>query len=270
MNNNLTNAVFFLVKNFYNFIHFHKVPIILKKYLENYNEIKKNGVTIIPNYLSRIQTEAIRDSFDLALNNHNEFIQTNEYNNDLRIFGIEKINKIANDFLNDDFLIDLIKKYENYVNIVEKTTLGARIQYKIGTLGSGGGWHRDRTFYKYRYTKAMIYLNDVDNNNGPFQYLVGSHRLKNIIKLNYKYDIKYSTKEFANTLIDKIVASKDLEIKTCFCKKGDVIIFDGTGIHRGKPLKEGSRYAITNYYRFDPQEILPYKNLNSIKIKIDN
>jgi ectoine hydroxylase-related dioxygenase (phytanoyl-CoA dioxygenase family) len=116
----------------------------------------------------------------------------------------------------------------------------------------------------------MIYLNDVDNNNGPFQYLVGSHRLKNIIKLNYKYDIKYSTKEFANTLIDKIVASKDLEIKTCFCKKGDVIIFDGTGIHRGKPLKEGSRYAITNYYRFDPQEILPYKNLNSIKIKIDN
>ena len=87
------------------------------------------------------------------------------------------------------------------------------------------------------------------------------------LKENYKYNIKYSTKEFANDLIDEIIASKDLGVKTCTCKKGDVIIFDGTGIHRGKPLEGGQRYAITNYYRFDPEEILPYKNLNSIKIK---
>jgi len=270
MNNSLIRTVSFLSKNFHNFIHFNKVKILLKKYTENFNELKENVVTIINNYIYEIQTEEVRNIIDSALNNFKEFIRTTEYNKDSRIYGLEKISRITNDFLNDDCLINLIKKYENYNNIIEKTTLAAHIVYKIGALGSGGDWHRDRTFYKYRYTKAMIYLNDVNDNNGPFQYLIGSHKLKNIIKLNYKYNIKYSTKEFTNDLIDKIVISKDSKIKTCTCKKGEVIIFDGTGIHRGKPLKEGHRYAVTNYYRFDPQEKIPFKNLSSLKKNNDN
>jgi hypothetical protein len=207
MNNSLIRAVFFLSKNFNNFIHFNTVKILLKKYTENFNELKENGVTIIPNYLSEIQTREVRNIIDTALNNYKEFVRTTQYNKDSRIYGLEKISRIANDFLNDDCLINLIKKYENFDNIVEKTTLAAHITYRIGALGSGGDWHRDRTFYKYRYTKAMIYLNDVDDSNGPFQYLIGSHKLKNIIKLNYKYNIKYSTKEFTNDLIDKIIIS---------------------------------------------------------------
>ena len=45
-----------------------------------------------------------------------------------------------------------------------------------------------------------------------------------------------------------------LKIVTLIAQPGDLIVFDGTGIHRGKPLKSGERYAMTNYYRFDPNE----------------
>lgn len=267
MNNNFINATSFIIKNFHNFFYFNKINIILKKYDCNLKELKQNGITIIRNYLSEIEANEIRNIIDFAINKYKKNITKTKYNKDFRIFGFEKISKLANSFLEDQNLTNLIKKYENYNKIIEKTSLGARIEFKLGALGSGGNWHRDRTFYKYRYTKAMIYINDVDSDNGPFQYLLGSHKFKNIIKLNYKYNIKYSTKEFTNSLIDKIITSGDSEIKTCECKKGDVIIFDGTGIHRGKPLEKGCRYAITNYYRFDPQELLSFKSLKLNKIK---
>ena len=31
-------------------------------------------------------------------------------------------------------------------------------------------------------------------------------------------------------------------------KAGTLILFDGSLIHRGKPVLEGKRYALTNYY----------------------
>ena len=41
-----------------------------------------------------------------------------------------------------------------------------------------------------------------------------------------------------------------------------MILFDATGIHRGMPLKSGERFALTNYYRFDPNEELPFQKIN--------
>ena len=104
----------------------------------------------------------------------------------------------------------------------------------------------------------MIYLNNVDINNGPFQYLKKSHKISNIIKFNYFFKKSYSEKWFDNSEIE--LASKKLKLKitTVVANAGDLIIFDGTGIHRGKPLISNERYALTNYYRFDPEEILPF------------
>jgi hypothetical protein len=42
-------------------------------------------------------------------------------------------------------------------------------------------------------------------------------------------------------------------------RPGDLIIFDGRGIHRGAPLVSGKRYALTNYYRFDKKENINFK-----------
>ena len=83
------------------------------------------------------------------------------------------------------------------------------------------------------------------------------------LELNHKYNIQYHIKEFSDELINEVNKSNVLDIKTCAGKKGDLIIFDGSGIHRGKPLNENHRYAITHYYRFDPDEIMPFKKINN-------
>ena len=58
--------------------------------------------------------------------------------------------------------------------------------------------------------KAMIYLNNVDINNGPFQYLKKSHKINNIIKFNYF--LKKAILKNGLT-IQKLINSKKLKLK---------------------------------------------------------
>ena len=45
--------------------------------------------------------------------------------------------------------------------------------------GSGGSWHRDSYLRQF---KSLIYLNDVTDENGPFQVLTDSHKTEQIKK----------------------------------------------------------------------------------------
>jgi hypothetical protein len=262
MHNNLLNTSSFFLKNFPYFFRYDKTKIILKKYLENFYELKTNGVTIVKSFINEDLCDKLINVINKAIIDEKKILLTTK-SLDHRLWGLENITSIAYDLLNNPDLVNLVKKYEKNKNLCESTVLGALIKYVKNGKGSGEGWHRDRTFYKYKYTKAIIYLNDVNEHNGPFQYLVGSHKIFNIMKLNHKYNIQYHVKEFSDELINEINKSNVLDIKTCAGKKGDLIIFDGTGIHRGKPLNENHRYAITHYYRFDPDEIMPFKKINN-------
>ena len=108
----------------------------------------------------------------------------------------------------------------------------------------------------------MIYLNDVDEKNGAFQYLEKSHHLFNIIKINNHLKKISSDKWFDNREIEESSKKLNLKINTLSANAGDMILFDATGIHRGMPLKSGERFALTNYYRFDPNEELPFQTIN--------
>ena len=50
-------------------------------------------------------------------------------------------------------------------------------------------------------------------------------------------------------------------------KAGTLILFDGSLIHRGKPILEGKRYALTNYY-FHPTDF--DKVVEKFKSKIND
>lgn len=249
---NILNTFFFLIKNL-NFFYFKKNNIFINKYIKNFEELKKKGITIIKDYYSKDECDYIvKEILNTFSANKSKVTVTESL--DHRLWWFEKYSARANDFLNDKYLKQLIKKYENNDEIFQSTTLAGNIKYKKDGKGSGSGWHRDRTFYKYRYSKAMIYLNDVDLNNGPFQYLEESHKVKNIIRFNYFLKKKYSEKWFNNDEIEFISKKINLNISTVEAKAGDLIIFDGTGVHRGKPLMSGERFSLTNYYRFDPTE----------------
>lgn len=253
--------VSYLLKNFSYFYHINSINLRLDKYKKNFEELKLCGVSVIKNLITK-------DSCKNIIQLINQFIKERKKNIDIsesldhRLYGIENFSIDCRNFLYNKKLLDLVYKYENNTKIIDSLCLGAYIKYVENGKGSGLGWHRDRTNFKFRYSKAMVYLNEVNYKNGPFQYLIGSHKLRNIIKINYKYNLAYSQKWFDDDFVNKISTELDIKIKTLLADPGDCIIFDGTGIHRGMPLKEGFRYAITNYYRFDKEELLPFKLIN--------
>ena len=88
-----------------------------------------------------------------------------------------------------------------------------------------------------------LYLDNVLEENGPFQYLKYSHKPRNIMRYE-KYGFKPKQSRFDNDVIDTI----DEKPMTMTGNKGDLILVDTRGIHRGMPIQSGTRYALTNYY----------------------
>ncbi len=71
------------------------------------------------------------------------------------------------------------------------------------------------------------------------------------LKLKNKFpSTRFLDDEILNTL--KIKEDQIIELKYL---TGTLILFDTSYIHRGKPLKENIRYALTNY--FYPKEMFP-------------
>jgi len=201
-------------------------------------EIRKNGITVIPNFL---KVEECRFHID----NINNCIKTKKVswndidNSDVRIFGYENlVKKTSNMFIKLDFI------YKNYISRKTKNSflMANRVCFEKNNKGSGGGWHRDSL--NRRQLKYMIYLNDVSFTNGAFEFIPKTHRAMSKFKTNH-----FLTKKTRYTDSEMEKYKKTFPSKLYTAKKGTCIIFDSSGLHRGTPLTEkGSvRYAITNY-----------------------
>jgi hypothetical protein len=124
-------------------------------------------------------------------------------------------------------------------------TMANKTTFIDNNKGSGQGWHRDGVNFQY---KSILYLVDVDEQNGPFQMIQNSNKLKNIIDFCTKYNLDiFNIRIDENTVQDYII-KKTSELKTITAKAGTLIMVDTSVIHRGKPLLKGTRYALTNYY----------------------
>lgn len=115
-----------------------------------------------------------------------------------------------------------------------------RVEVASGHIGSGGGWHRD-SFKKQ--IKVFIYLNDVDERNGPLAYVECSHKIFDKIQNYLKGD---------RTKRSRFSKGSDLEIfeknATKFTgKAGSILIADTSGRHAGLPVLGGARVALTQY-----------------------
>jgi len=105
-------------------------------------------------------------------------------------------------------------------------------------------WHRD--LEEKKMIKVFIYLNDVNENNGPFFYVKGSQPSgkSKISKFAPQYLPKGSYPDEAtvkNTiLLDQIVCAKG--------KAGTIIFCDTAGLHKGGFVVEGERKMITGFF----------------------
>ena len=120
------------------------------------------------------------------------------------------------------------------------------VQSKAENKGSGGGWHRDTVYG--RQFKAILYLVDVDEGTGPFQYLPGSHKFSSVWKSIWNFDFDVYQNRLTHDQVQAICEKLGYRFQTFTGQAGGLILADTTGIHRGMPIQHGRRLALTNYY----------------------
>jgi hypothetical protein len=124
-------------------------------------------------------------------------------------------------------------------------TLGARIEASANNSGSGNGWHRDAHGFQF---KTILYLSDAAMENGPFEYLPGSHSLWRAAADNMRAGLSDAQQvRFTDAQIGKLARS-GIAARAFPGDAGTLLLVNTAGIHRGMPLASGERYALTNYY----------------------
>ena len=187
----------------------------------------------------------LRNQVDAAIASYPKAVWKGEKGADQRIFGIELCGGAFKSFYSDHNFRNI---GENYLNckISNLQTLAGRIDAIEGNMGSGEGWHRDANYLQY---KVIVYLSDVNVENGPFQLISKSHKLGQKLKDSLKMDLDdYSKTRFMDEQVKRITEASPERLITLNAPAGTVMLFDATIIHRGCPIRTGRRYALTNYY----------------------
>ena len=208
------------------------------------NSIKKNGYVIIENFIRKDSCQLIIDQIEKFLITKPEFCWADNEHSDQRIHGAENLSLDIFNFFNSKIPIEVGESYhqeklQNLMTMANKTT------FVNNNRGSGQGWHRDGIHSQY---KSILYLVDVNEHNGPFQIIQNSNKLKNIIHFCTKYNLDIFNTRINNNAVQDYLKNNISELKTIVAKAGTLILVETSTIHRGKPMLNGTRYALTNYY----------------------
>jgi hypothetical protein len=173
---------------------------------------------------------------------------------DKRIFGADRLCSEANSFFQSE---GFFREFGWESRKVKGFSMLGKITGSENNNGSGGGWHRDSALRNQ--FKAIAYLSDVSAENGPFQYLSGSHASSSILYNMLSYRFTFGQYRFSEDQINEVLLRRPQLLKTFCAPVGSIMLVNTRGIHRGAPIRTGSRYAITNYYFYDenpPQHLL--------------
>jgi len=207
--------------------------------------LKEYGICILEDFYNEELLNSICKEFDIIFKengNKVEILDKENCSNDERIFYAERYsNIIKHNFSDNKFLNDCALLYNKRLN---KKTLINKLEYEANKIkNSGAGWHRDNHDCQF---KAIMYVTNVNENNGNFQFL--SKSSKKFIGYPKPRMDNYNTRFHDNTINELISKNDDVKLHNIIGKKGTIILVDTTYIHRGNIIKDGSRKAITQYY----------------------
>jgi len=203
--------------------------------------VARDGYCVVPNFYD---PETCRSSVAELERLFVEYADYVQRRSDLRIFGVESGSDVLARFAVDPRLRAIAEStlHEPTVNAF---TLGARLDYAPGNAGSGEGWHRDSFVSQF---KAILYLSDVGEGNGPFQLLLDSEKVPRIVDDLVRGRLGFHQNRVADAQVDRLVAQQPTRLHTFTASAGTLLLVNTSAIHRGKPIEHGTRYALTNYY----------------------
>ncbi len=153
------------------------------------------------------------------------------------------------------------------IGAVLQVNTARETQAKYGELDALGRPARATSYFHvdsshWPNIKALVYLDDVGPEQGPFRYVAGSHRLmsayeaavrKTNDKLGHGLDKlcalppEYAQHANFGDFIDPASegALRLLEREVVVCDgRSDLVLFDNNGVHRGGMVRQGHRYML--------------------------
>jgi len=214
---------------------------------EALESMRTKGYYVWENYYSSEECSEIRSEIDRLITENQQLIWKDDEDADNRVYFAERLSDQIKGFSTDSRFHNLSNRYLKTKTSV-LSTLAGRIRSKGDNKGSGGGWHRDTNMI--HQFKSIVYLTDVTEETGPFEYLEGTQKKSTLFELN-KYGIKLNQNRLSEEEIALISEDRKYPKVQFTAKAGTCLLVDTSGIHRGRPLKSGERYALTNYFYQD-------------------
>lgn len=212
--------------------------------------VRRDGVCAVENFLTEDMCARLRAEVDALMVKYPSAVHVDEKNSDHRLFmGDLPPGEIAGIYC-DERLAVCASAFLGR-GAINLATMSGRLAATLGNVGSGGGWHRDSFTNQF---KTIIYLNNVEKENGPFQYLCESHKLKFMIQDKRCAGLRLAQNRVTDDQVQKLIGKSPKRLKTFTGKAGTLILADTTGLHRGAPIATGVRYSLTNYY-FAPRTL---------------
>lgn len=211
-----------------------------------YAGIATDGFVIIENFMSDSECDHYKGLIDNFITTNHDLVWRDEAKSDERIYFANKYISEFDGIFRDPFIR---KALQNYTGCLDPVgfVLANKLSYVDNNVGSGGGWHRD-SLINHQF-KAILYLSDVSPDNGPFQYIRSSNTKLSLFYNFIKGDSIFGKHRFSNNEIDKYLDElPERDLVTITGRKGTLLLVDTKGIHRGSPLVQGFRYALTTYF----------------------
>lgn len=225
-------------------------------------KINNDGIALIPDFLDSSTCQTLITEIDDIISSRPTDVWTDNLEADHRIWGMNNVSDIAQSFYHHPTNAALRESYYALEDkYLDGFVMANRIKSVTGNLGSGGGWHRD--VVNEKQLKCIVYLTDVNEDNGPFQYILGTHHKSSVLKSILDHDFGFNHNRFTDEEVDKILAYPEYRSRVFTANAGTMIVTDTSGIHRGMPIQNGVRYALTNYCW-----VSPLKGGNGIPKKI--
>lgn len=219
---------------------------------ETLDTLSTLGLVVVPEYLPRGRALALAEEVDRVHADHPDLVYTAPLGADRRLFGADRLSPLFRDVFADPAVRSLLAAYAGAP--LDGVAMIARIEALAGNRGSGQGWHRDSAVRKN--PKALLYLGDVDDDNGPFEYLTTTHRPENDAIDKAAMRVGPETTRFGSDHVRALLAARpEARRVTVTGPAGTLVLADTRAIHRGAPLRTGVRHACTSYLWTDPAHI---------------
>jgi hypothetical protein len=213
--------------------------------------LETDGIAVVSSYWSPDKAAAARQEIDRLIETYPDAVHRHSGGSDKRMFGVESVSPLLAEFHHDPFLRSVGEQLGGLA-LYNFATLGARIDATAENNGSGDGWHRDGHGFQF---KSILYLSDVGEENGPFEFLPGSHKPWRAALDTGLGGLPAAPKSrYEPAAVDRMVGRLHLKRRHYPAKAGTLLLVNTSGIHRGRPLRSNCRYALTNYY-YHPMQV---------------